>query len=102
MARASAKPARPKPAPARPKPEPAFVPPVARVEETVEILPLDRDPPPDEEFGENRTTRYVEARQEEMQFEPTRGRFENTAETIYRGENLDQPTFRRRRLAIKL
>jgi cell division protein FtsZ len=43
------------------------------------------------------------ARQEEMQFEgPTRGRFEKTHETMYRGENLDQPTFRRRRLAIKL
>ena len=43
------------------------------------------------------------AKQEEMQFEgPTRGRFEKTHETMYRGENLDQPTFRRRRLAIKL
>ena len=43
------------------------------------------------------------ARQEEMQFEgPTRGRFEKTHETLYRGENLDQPTFRRRRLTIKL
>jgi hypothetical protein len=37
-----------------------------------------------------------------MQFEPTRGRFEKTHETIYRGENLDQPTFRRRRLVIQL
>jgi cell division protein FtsZ len=43
------------------------------------------------------------AKQEEMQFEgPTRGRFEKTHETMYRGENLDQPTFRRRRLTIKL
>jgi cell division protein FtsZ len=98
----AAKPAKPKPAPVRSKPEPAFVPPGAMGEETVEVAPLGRDPLPDEESGEGRTTRYVEARQEEMQFEPTRGRFENTAETIYRGENLDQPTFRRRRLAIKL
>jgi cell division protein FtsZ len=92
--------AKPKPAPA--PPQPAYLPPVAVVEETIEEQPLDREPLPDREPGESRTTRYVEARQEEMQFEPTRGRFENTAETIYRGENLDQPTFRRRRLAIKL
>ena len=64
--------------------------------------PLEWTELPDREPGESRATRHVEARQEEMQFEPTRGRFENTAETIYSGENLDQPTFRRRRLAIKL
>jgi len=46
--------------------------------------------------------RFV-AKQEEMQFEsPTRGRFEKTHETMYRGENLDQPTFRRRGLKIKI
>jgi cell division protein FtsZ len=43
------------------------------------------------------------ARQEEMIFEgPARGRFEKTHETIYRGENLDQPTFRRRGLKIRV
>ncbi len=42
------------------------------------------------------------ARQAEMQFEsPVRGRFEKTHETMYRGENLDQPTFRRRGLVIR-
>jgi len=47
-------------------------------------------------------SRY-QAKQEEMQFEPaTRGRFEKTHETMYNGENLDQPTFRRRRVAIRL
>jgi len=46
--------------------------------------------------------RFV-AKQEEMVFEGnTRGRFDKTHETIYNGENLDQPTFRRRRLAIRL
>jgi hypothetical protein len=46
--------------------------------------------------------RYV-AKQEEMSFEgPPRGRFEKTHETMYRGENLDQPTFRRRGLKIKV
>jgi cell division protein FtsZ len=43
------------------------------------------------------------AKQEEMQFEgPPRGRFEKAHETIYNGENLDIPTFRRRRLVIRL
>jgi hypothetical protein len=38
-----------------------------------------------------------------MQFDgPTRGRFEKTHETMYNGENLDQPTFRRRRLKIRV
>jgi len=50
-----------------------------------------------------RTSRRIVAKQEEMQFESaTRGRFEKTHETIYRGENLDQPTFRRRGLKIKV
>ncbi len=48
-------------------------------------------------------TRRFEAKQEEMQFEaPPRGRFEKTHETMYRGENLDQPTFRRRGLKIRV
>lgn len=48
-----------------------------------------------------RASRRFEARQEEMSFEgPPRGRFEKTHETMYRGENLDQPTFRRRGLKI--
>ncbi len=42
-------------------------------------------------------------KQEELPFEAgSRGRFENSFETIHNGENLDQPTFRRRRLAIKV
>jgi cell division protein FtsZ len=50
-----------------------------------------------------RTSRRFEAKQEEMSFEgPARGRFEKTHETMYRGENLDQPTFRRRGLKIKI
>jgi cell division protein FtsZ len=78
------------------------IPPVPIGDETIDELPSAGVPLPDEEPDETRSSRYVEARQEEMQFEPTRGRFEKTAETIYRGENLDQPTFRRRRLAIRL
>jgi cell division protein FtsZ len=50
-----------------------------------------------------RTSRRFEAKQEEMSFEgPPRGRFEKTHETMYRGENLDQPTFRRRGLKIRV
>ena len=48
------------------------------------------------------TRRYL-AKQEEMSFEgPPRGRFEKTHETMYRGENLDQPTYRRRGLKIRI
>jgi cell division protein FtsZ len=48
-------------------------------------------------------SRRFEAKQEEMQFEAApRGRFEKTHETMYRGENLDQPTFRRRGLKIQI
>jgi cell division protein FtsZ len=42
------------------------------------------------------------SRQEELPFDVHRGRFDKSCETIYRGENLDQPTFRRRKLEIKL
>jgi cell division protein FtsZ len=98
---AAAKPAA-KPAPIKRTPE--VLPPIAVVEETMMIEPAGNDshPNPDQQPLEIPTIRYVEAKQEEMQFEPARGRFEKTHETIYRGENLDQPTFRRRRLAIRL
>jgi len=99
-----------KPAPIKRKPEPEIVPPIAIVEETIIEEPMaeeslelpDLVPIADEEPLENSAPRYIEAKQEEMQFEATRGRFEKTHETIYRGENLDLPTFRRRRLAIQL
>ena len=48
-------------------------------------------------------SRRFQAKQEEMSFEgPPRGRFEKTHETMYRGENLDQPTYRRRGLKIRV
>ncbi|HEX4139001.1 MAG TPA: hypothetical protein VHY09_01540 [Candidatus Methylacidiphilales bacterium] len=75
-----------------PEPEPEHV---AVEEETEEA-----EPPP---VTVSMRSRRFEAKQEEMQFEaPPRGRFEKTHETIYRGENLDQPTFRRRGLKIKV
>jgi cell division protein FtsZ len=76
-------------------------------EEEEELAPLsvmeaeapDTDPAP----ASARPSRRFEAKQEEMSFEgPPRGRFEKTHETMYRGENLDQPTYRRRGLKIKV
>jgi hypothetical protein len=59
----------------------------------------DSDPAP----ASARPSRRFEAKQEEMSFEgPPRGRFEKTHETMYRGENLDQPTYRRRGLKIRV
>jgi hypothetical protein len=100
-----AKPAPEKPVPIKRRPEPEIVPPIAIVEETILEEPIelpDLASIADEEPVDSHAPRYIEAKQEEMQFEPTRGRFEKTHETIYRGENLDQPTFRRRRLTIQL
>jgi cell division protein FtsZ len=100
-----------KPAPAAP-PQP--IAPAKPVPEEIEasqeedIAPLSLagpEPIADEEpaLPASTTRLRYEARQEEMQFEtPPRGRFEKTIETMYRGENLDQPTFRRRGLKIKV
>ena len=73
------------------------------VPEEPEILSLEAEPVSPPVKTSARTARRFVAKQEEMQFEaPTRGRFEKTHETMYRGENLDQPTFRRRGLKIKV
>jgi cell division protein FtsZ len=94
--------------PPQPKPQPAAMEPnLTPVEEFAAIeepepmfAPLQPDLPPD--AAPQRSGRF-EARQEEMSFEaPPRGRFEKTHETMYRGENLDQPTYRRRGLKIKV
>jgi cell division protein FtsZ len=124
---ASAKPVakakRPEPAPAvakaKPTPKPSTQKIVVRPSAPKFKLPAPpaiQDPPPREEeiqaaHADQLDTleathaqgkRFI-AKQEEMQFDgPPRGRFEKTHETIYNGENLDQPTFRRRRLVIRL
>lgn len=52
--------------------------------------------------NKGKSKKYI-AKQEELSFDAShRGRFEKAIETIYKGENLDQPTFRRRKLAIRL
>ena len=77
-----------------PEPEPELE--TVAVEDAEEEL----EPPP---ITVSMRSRRFEAKQEEMQFEAApRGRFEKTHETIYRGENLDQPTFRRRGLKIRV
>jgi cell division protein FtsZ len=89
------------PTPAKAKPAPVLPPMTAEEETLLDVEPV-APPAPTAPVESSRARRFV-ARQEEMQFEvPTRGRFEKTHETIHNGENLDQPTFRRRRLTIRL
>ena len=86
-----------------PEPEAAPTPRRGRRAEPVKEVPLALG----EEFAlSSRETKPVRrtkpVKQEELPFEAgSRGRFENSLETIYKGENLDQPTFRRRRIVIK-
>jgi cell division protein FtsZ len=89
--------------PSKSKPAPVVMEEAPVLEET-EVLALAGEPvEPPATKGSARTKKRFVAKQEEMQFEAaTRGRFEKTHETMYRGENLDQPTFRRRGLKIKL
>jgi cell division protein FtsZ len=72
-------------------------------EELVPLAEMETEAPHEQETQRAERVRRFEARQEEMSFEgPPRGRFEKTHETMYRGENLDQPTFRRRGLKIRV
>jgi cell division protein FtsZ len=44
----------------------------------------------------------VQAKQEVLQFEPvTRGRFEKSEPTIVEGEDLDVPTYLRKKIKVK-
>jgi cell division protein FtsZ len=53
--------------------------------------------------SKSRKTKSKKVKQEELPLEaPNRGRFEKASETFWKGENLDQPTFKRRRLYIRL
>jgi cell division protein FtsZ len=46
--------------------------------------------------------KYVQAKQEVLQFEPvTRGRFEKSEPTIVEGQDLDIPTFLRKNIRVK-
>lgn len=73
------------------KPAKLPVPPVAAAPEPAPVKP----PAPSKE-------KYVQARQEMMQFEPvTRGRFEKSEPTIVEGQDLDVPTYLRKNVRVK-
>jgi cell division protein FtsZ len=69
---------------------------------------VDHSPPPPAQpnkAGKRDRKGKFHAKQEELPFDAAaadRGRFDKAEETIHNGENLDLPTFRRRRLEIRL
>jgi cell division protein FtsZ len=72
--------------------------PVARREPQPPPLPE----PPGVKPAPAKKEKYVQARQEVMQFEPvTRGRFEKSEPTIVEGQDLDVPTFLRKNVRVK-
>jgi len=89
----------------QPEPELAPVAAAPEVDEPVELpaikdqLPIKHEPVILPGFNPNGSN----GRQGELQLDQVnRGRFEKTQETIHNGENLDQPTFRRRGMALRL
>jgi cell division protein FtsZ len=78
----------PSPAPSIKKPTPRLIPPNKKpVVEKEAKLPKEK---------------YVQAKQEVLQFEPvTRGRFEKSEPTIVEGQDLDIPTFLRKNIRVK-
>jgi cell division protein FtsZ len=90
---------------AKPDPEPVSAPAPQPIAPQPKLVPVvaPTTPAPAPLRLHEAELRLSSAKQAEMEFEGApRGRFEKAQETIYRGENLDQPTFRRRRLAIRL
>ena len=70
--------------------------PVSRPEPEVTSEPAAAKPPP------AKKDKFVQARQEVMQFEPvTRGRFEKSEPTIVEGQDLDVPTYLRKNVRVK-
>jgi len=84
----AAEPPPPSPAPSIKKPVPRLIPPKKK--------PIaEKEPKPPKE-------KYVQAKQEVLQFEPvTRGRFEKSEPTIVEGQDLDIPTFMRKNIRVK-
>jgi cell division protein FtsZ len=83
---------------APPAPEPQIKKPVPAAARLIapkkKPLPLKEPKPPAE--------KYVQAKQEILQFEPvTRGRFEKSEPTIVEGQDLDVPTFLRKNIKVK-
>ncbi len=86
-------PVEPPPLP-KPAPGPRLIAPRKKPLPPKEPLPLkEATPLPD---------KYVQAKQEVLQFEPlTRGRFEKSEPTIVEGQDLDVPTFLRKNIKVK-
>jgi cell division protein FtsZ len=78
----------PSPAPSIKKPTPRLIPPKKKP-----VLEKEAKPPKE---------KFVQAKQEVLQFEPvTRGRFEKSEPTIVEGQDLDIPTFLRKNIRVK-
>jgi len=81
----------PPPAPSIKKPTPRLIPPKKKplMDKEEPAKPVKKD-------------KYVQAKQEVMQFEPvTRGRFEKSEPTIVEGQDLDIPTYLRKNVKVK-
>jgi cell division protein FtsZ len=79
---------RPTPAPSIKKPAPRLIPPKKKP-----VVEKEAKPPKE---------KFVQAKQEVLQFEPvTRGRFEKSEPTIVEGQDLDIPTFLRKNIRVK-
>ena len=84
----AAEPPPPSPAPSIKKPAPRLIPPKKKP-----VVEKEANPPKE---------KYVQAKQEVLQFEPvTRGRFEKSEPTIVEGQDLDIPTFMRKNIRVK-
>jgi cell division protein FtsZ len=78
----------PSPGPSIKKPAPRLIPPKKKPIVEKELKPAKE--------------KYVQAKQEVLQFEPvTRGRFEKSEPTIVEGQDLDIPTFMRKNIRVK-
>jgi cell division protein FtsZ len=78
----------PPPMPSIKKPAPRLIPPKKKPVVEKETKPLKE--------------KYIQAKQEVLQFEPvTRGRFEKSEPTIVEGQDLDIPTFMRKNIRVK-
>ena len=81
----------PPPAPSIKKPTPRLIPPKKKPV-------MDKEEP----AKAAKKDKYVQAKQEVMQFEPvTRGRFEKSEPTIVEGQDLDIPTYLRKNIKVK-
>jgi cell division protein FtsZ len=86
--------------PAVEPPPPAPFPPIKKA--APRLIPPKKKVVVEKEMTKPAKEKYVQAKQEMMQFEPvTRGRFEKSEPTIVEGQDLDIPTFLRKNIKVK-